>query len=602
MILVSFYLLAFVGFCALAVGLGGVFGQKAKIQNIANLAALAAIHGFVNERGDYAAKQAKALERAQLILSLNSVTGQSGDLELLGNSIEFGSWNCTSAGSPASCSPLYPESFRFIRHSGGETKANAVRLTVKTTASTPVRGILTRMLGRTSFDLDATGYGIVRPRCAAVVVDLSISSVWETHNPSAAAGSRFYAFNWPYASCADPSLNAGATAYCAYTAARNVPDPTILFRTDYPNVEQTWRDSGPVPIRINTTSDSAGDYGPQPFRNMLSAVNGAIRQMNSEAILSDTVSILGCGNGVLTTVGPSENLGYLNQVTDFKKNNPLREWSGGAYAIVSEPSYPNPIDVGLIPVAPESIDVTKTFYEPKNLAACIDRAESLLEGDACPAESDRGIFVLSDGASNTYVPDPSDVCTTTTGSNCDDIYQSMDDLRDRVTLLKNRYHFYSHTELPFLGTFLSDADGSLGNQALRFSVLGKLVSPSSVSWGTLFNFMINDPLKYLPADAIIGYSDMTSREDSGFGYLVAWGHAYLAGKKRGEYLVRCTEATPGSSYENLALKPGTFTHGNQLTSCTVQADYATQWLHDMTAALSPKYQVKGEWRGRGFGL
>lgn len=197
LILVAFFLFVLVALCALVVGLGFLSTNKTRMQNIANVASIAALETFVQGATvngtpvAYDTRRNNAVTRTNEIIQANSylpgVALLLGDVGLppsggAGGNLIFGMWYPEQvAGNP--CGPDADDYPCFIPNDvvTGTPNANAVRLELKTQTGNPLLAPLAAMFGSQGINVSTEALARLVQRCVVFLLDASISTVQETH-------------------------------------------------------------------------------------------------------------------------------------------------------------------------------------------------------------------------------------------------------------------------------------------------------------------------------------------------------------------------------------------------------------------------------------
>lgn len=183
-ILIAMVMLALVAL----VGTGLLTSNRTHLNNVANLAALAAVAEFNDTTSlDWATKATAALQKANDVIAANSVKGPGdGTLGALSLNdptdpngfLQFGQWyDANEAGSPASCN----NKACFKKISSGTTShtTNAVWIQLKTPH--PLFAPFGGILGASTYSITVNSMASVRPRCLMLGLDMSTSIVGEHH-------------------------------------------------------------------------------------------------------------------------------------------------------------------------------------------------------------------------------------------------------------------------------------------------------------------------------------------------------------------------------------------------------------------------------------
>lgn len=196
LILVVALLAVLLGFCALVIGIGQLTIAKGRLQNIANIVALATVENITrsmhqeNPPPPFTSRAAYAVARANEILQSNSLpgVGQLGTLSDTGSGgtsgkLTFGLWlleaDTTTPGRvcPDGAYPCFIE-YNEARDSGLVT---AVRINLHTEESNPLSIAFGRFVGYEWAHPSVSVTSALIQRCTAFLIDLSNSIIKETH-------------------------------------------------------------------------------------------------------------------------------------------------------------------------------------------------------------------------------------------------------------------------------------------------------------------------------------------------------------------------------------------------------------------------------------
>lgn len=200
LVILTALVVALLGAAALVVGVGYLSTARAQLQNLASVTSLAAVEAFNSSlKSAYGQKLDDALLRANQILEANGgVPGISGSFGSLattamgeGGRLEMGLWypewsadpSCPTQGA-AGCCTAYP-CFRANPIGAPDTQgANAARVTVRTTPTNPLVLPFAKLLAaQSTFDLQSTAITAATQKCFVFLLDVSLSTVAETHVP-----------------------------------------------------------------------------------------------------------------------------------------------------------------------------------------------------------------------------------------------------------------------------------------------------------------------------------------------------------------------------------------------------------------------------------
>lgn len=490
-VLTTAFIVALIFMTMLVLGLGLEATNNQRLTNAANLASLAAIQKFVEDDGAiadngsavplsnrYRVKADRALARANYILSQNTLPGFARAFGELGHygatpageagSMEFGNWFASNPngalGFNDPCAGEYP---CFRRNSNGPPvdgqtyTANAVRISLKSQSNNPLASAgFGKFIGYEGAVFAEPGVASITPRCTAYLMDVSRSSVSETHptageslvnaldaseactpgtNACRVVGPQYPAlFAYRYsnigpvnaagvpltwncnrpADFSDPTKFYERSYWCTMSQLR--PDPAIdtgfspqkHYRSDY-------RLMGAAPLagepeqRLYLDSyynPTQGYTGPQPLTRQFLAVNAGLRLVAQQASAADRAMVYFFAKSKIfqlpdpATQGQTltQDLNFLAQITDVMNSGKIN-W---AKTQVSQETHPNFTDFGAFPLVSSSHSYT-------NFSGAIDEVVDSLNSQ-CPANSLKSIVLGSDGVPscnrNAIGQSPSHVC------------------------------------------------------------------------------------------------------------------------------------------------------------------------------------------------
>jgi hypothetical protein len=200
-VLLALLLFVLLGLVALALGLGMLGTSKTRLQNAANLAALAALERFSAQplNDPYVLRANNALQRANEILVANTMPGVAANLGNLvhhgetegtttGGVITFGNWHSRPpvGGAPDPCAtyggtPCFVPNDDITTSPLPTTRVTAVRIEAHNPSGSPMIWELGRFLGKTRLSYWSTATATLAPRCTAYLMDVGDSISWETH-------------------------------------------------------------------------------------------------------------------------------------------------------------------------------------------------------------------------------------------------------------------------------------------------------------------------------------------------------------------------------------------------------------------------------------
>ncbi|MBX7143544.1 MAG: hypothetical protein K1X79_03760 [Oligoflexia bacterium] len=209
-------LLAIIALAVAVLGLGKISASQTGALNSANIAALAALEGFVNSsspQNAYDARIGDGVARAVALLNANRLPGSQIALSQIdffpnppgpNGQVEFGMWYPNLQAAPPGTNPCgniskpYP---CFVPNSNPAT-VNAVHLSIHTDPAQGVPFDLGSFLGVNTFNVSAESYAAIVPRCSGYGIDISSSTQFGSHKPYIAAQpSPCLSPGWPPSSC-----------------------------------------------------------------------------------------------------------------------------------------------------------------------------------------------------------------------------------------------------------------------------------------------------------------------------------------------------------------------------------------------------------------
>ncbi len=205
----------FLTLVAVVVGIGVVSTNKTHLENVSNLVALAASQGFTEGNPNialtpasqqtpqgYVEKANYALQRANEILEKNPLRGSTSKIGTIyhegaepqpdkAGEIIFGNWYFENSGGDP-CGPNAEDYPCFVKNDPAElqnpnssAKANAVQVSIEGKAVTSAtRSLLCSIFGSygaCESEVSVSSLSTIAPRCTAFLIDVSSSTVYETH-------------------------------------------------------------------------------------------------------------------------------------------------------------------------------------------------------------------------------------------------------------------------------------------------------------------------------------------------------------------------------------------------------------------------------------
>ena len=439
-LIVSFFILVLIILTMLVFGTSMLGVGKSRLQNIANLAALAAVETLLQEppapmANDFTTRSGLAVDRATLILSANKIPGTFANLGVAATAagpnvsgvVEFGKWHNQDDGtSPCTKYPCF-----VIDNS---LNADAVRVAVRTQAGNTLWFPFGRAAGSaSSTPVEVKATAAVVERCTAYVLDVSGSTAAETHPGCSVSQMTFAADGWPLC---DPVPNAGLFAYrrdavlhadgtvradnctnnnsldlrptattfnaelwyyCMMVRGRPVNRPghdTLHYQSDYSEMN-IWLQDHWERFLVDTYAHPAvGYYGAEPLMRFMLAFNASLREMKVRASAADRAGFIAF-EGEMRDVypvpvgGPGDNLARelspLIQLTNAT-NRGIYD-SSGAMIAGFDIVHPNFLDRGWVPVhGRNDTNILEALY------TAIARLRQ-----SCPARSKKTIILATDG-------------------------------------------------------------------------------------------------------------------------------------------------------------------------------------------------------------
>lgn len=442
-LLASFLIAVCVILAGLVLGIAMLTASKARLQNVANLAALAAIERFLQEpalaaNNNFAGRSSIAITHAGDILTQNKLPGTllnlagasaTADPNLSGQ-LSFGRWfNENDGSNPCTRYPCFVTTTAAMTEEN-KMKSNAVRVTLRNQAGNYAFLPFARAFGAEQRqDVDAQAIASVAERCTLFLLDLSFSTNSETHR-------RCLARNPPdptgWKACTTP--RAGYFAYkkskvkdgfgntlganCTDWTAVSPPPPSLYnrelehyciayrngARTSAASLEHYYTDYVEIPIwvggrwetyLIDTYVNPTANYrGPEPLSRFFLAFNAALREMAVRSSSADRAGMLAFEANArdmfpIGSLGMLREMGSLIQLTNFY-NLGARTHNGVIYQDHAPARHPNFADRGWLPV--EGLSDT-------NILQALYLAIERLHG-ACPARSRKSIVLATDGLIN----------------------------------------------------------------------------------------------------------------------------------------------------------------------------------------------------------
>lgn len=462
LILLGVFLTVLVALCALAIGLTYIMADKVSLQNATNLAALGALDTFVKERNlTYNARATNTVTRANDILAKNSLLGlrdPSQDLAVqlnssTGGKLAIGTYyrtqptpddlRCDKDGNGSGDYPC------FAANTGGQTTGNAVQLTVSNANISPIAAPFANILGIKDFYIAETATASLVNRCTAFILDLSPSTIQETHpvlplEPEELEVTPHYRYlkNPLYGSLfAYRSWNVDGQNGCDFNREMPPPvPPENLFwcnmnyycnqsttgddgsGNQIPTSPPRWNWNRTVAMGVNTmrhhcqsdyeirslpsamgvedwwvetmVDSPVGYEGPQPFTRMMKAANAFLRLLDSQTNFGDRGMLTGFTGSLMAaypalTQNPrmTTDIGLLAQLTNPANRGTFERASGPP----GNPRYPNFLTIRLFPML--------TNTGGSDLVEALQDAINVMTNN-CPADFRKSIIMATDGISS----------------------------------------------------------------------------------------------------------------------------------------------------------------------------------------------------------
>lgn len=400
-------------FVALVLAVAVVTTNRVRLQNAANLAALAALDKYLSAEGTIRERADSALAAANDILKGTELwtirLGDRGDLVLWDGSaplggrreptppvssagiLQFGIWSdiaptpteCQGTPAPA-CSCIKNSIFRpcFTPLGGGSPALpsdtgpapNAVRIVSQTAGAFGVEAPFYRMLGGTRgrLDLSVSAISTIYQRCTAFLLDISGSAHAESHTFS----KRPYFEVHPTSPRIMVPQNPGIYAYntgggfppdcAAPPAAPYIPpwSPEALYWCDMYHAGRAERPQGGGDPKAHYQSDytvEQSPYGPvlidkyrpaEPLASFMLAYNTALRRLESQRSTTDRAMMYpftNGGAGPIPPTGLTQDLKFLIEMTDMRRAGRLDYDTDLNRWVERGEMFPNFIDRGWFP-------------------------------------------------------------------------------------------------------------------------------------------------------------------------------------------------------------------------------------------------------------
>ncbi|MBX7143547.1 MAG: hypothetical protein K1X79_03775 [Oligoflexia bacterium] len=471
MILVSFFMVSLTGLCALIFGLAALAFVSSRLSITSDMVAMAIMSRYFTTQGTYFTKAAAAATRGEEVLRENGyipfVGSQIMGLGLAptpGASGSFGFQNWypempNTLGQQNAACGSNPNSYPCLRpllNPNANSNPNAVQVNLKTQNTNPLIAPFARIFGSDRFRVQSQSFAASIQRCAAMLLDVSFSTIGETHQynplylwtlnnpppPHPTIGANWQAPVPPamYAyfltpalpsitppavpgpsACSDWMAVLGSPAgifapyFCAQPRERlGAPVPaTGPYLTHYIVDDYRIRNTDLGPLLIDTLFDSYNTYfGPLPLSRFYLAFNVSLRAVDQIKATSDKAMVYAftgqrVGSEPVVTPGQPQqlttNLPFLIQLTNMA-NIGWHDVNGNQ---VTNEVSPNFASRGWFPIASGGPVNGRT-----NIAQALYDAIDALS--TCPKSAKKVIILASDGIQtcgfNPASPDPSVDC------------------------------------------------------------------------------------------------------------------------------------------------------------------------------------------------
>jgi hypothetical protein len=306
LVLFAVTMFAVIALAALVIGMGFITAGSTKVQQVANVAALASLKQFVENRGSLpslppptigtiTAASPNVVDRANEILAMNKLLGSTSGLGGIGLTpaseggiIRFGVWypeDPDGGGVGSNPCDIAVNSMReraseyqlgdypcFVPKLTGDSASdiNAVNVRLRTESGNPIVAPFTRFFGLESTSVNANATAALVQRCTAFVLDVTMTSAGESHSRPLNLQDGFNVFNNNAAAGAHPGNcdYASIEPMPGVAPARIVcPNNTALFAHGFTNNFATLTGGPPA--------------GFQPYQNFYSYCNNATLIQNN---------------------------------------------------------------------------------------------------------------------------------------------------------------------------------------------------------------------------------------------------------------------------------------------------------------------------------
>jgi Flp pilus assembly protein TadG len=166
LVMVAFALIPLIGVTALAVDLGRAYMYRARLQNIADLASLAAVKAYANSDRTSPNSPVYVRDVVKQTAQMNPIPGQSGDATIIDADIITGTYDVNAK--------------TFTNKAFSDVSVNAVQVSIEQGANgnLPLSFSFGRVLGVNEMNLEATSTSMVGERIIVLAVDMSSSMAY----------------------------------------------------------------------------------------------------------------------------------------------------------------------------------------------------------------------------------------------------------------------------------------------------------------------------------------------------------------------------------------------------------------------------------------
>lgn len=436
-------------FVALVLAVAVLTTNRVRLQNAANLGALAALDKYLSAEGTIEERADAAVEAADGILKGTKLwtiaLGERGRLALWSGQppdgegrlptppvnsagiVQFGVWSDTPP-APTECQAAPSVACKCIRNNvfhpcfvplgdssrplpqEGGTAPNAVRIVAQTAATLGVQAPFYRMLGGTNgrLDLSVSAISTIYQRCTAFLLDISGSAHAESHifskPPYFEVGPTVPRITVP----PDPGLYAYKTSDTFPPRCNDIapyvepPTPEGTYWCDMYYSGRVVRPPGGGDPRSHYQSDYSIEqsaHGPvlidkytpaEPLSSFLLAYNTALRRLESQRSTTDRAMMYpftGGASGAIPPTGLTNDLRFLIEMTDMRRGGRMEYDTAQDRWVDRGEIFPNFIDRGWFP----TVDRGQT-----NVIDAINKAMNELVS-SCSPSGRKAIVLASDG-------------------------------------------------------------------------------------------------------------------------------------------------------------------------------------------------------------